>query len=337
VIAAGGNNGIGIAGYCWGCRIMPVRITSDGTATGPMIARGVYWAVDHGARIITIGLNAPDDDYDEAVAMRYARDKGVLVIASAGNTGSEGLRYPAANAGVLPVAATNDSDILYFWSTHGSWVPLAAPGCQLVIDPAVGPGTLCGTSFTPAVVAGIAGLMLSLKPSLTVDALIGALEATAVPVAGIRGGRIDPLAALKAVAPEVSQPSQPVPDSSVAGGTAASGRPPAPPVVTTRQVDLRTGIMRAGVSRTVRVGAGRLDVQLRASRAVECSISLITPAGEFVLSVLPPGEPDLLNMSQTVKAGRYRVGISCDSTRRRSYTLSIASIAARPPVATTAK
>ena len=160
VIAAQGNNGIGIAGYCWGCRIMPVRITANGSATGPQIAQGVYWAVAHGARIITIGLNSGSQDYDESVAMRFARDQGVLVIASAGNTGTEGLRYPAAYDGVLPVAAVNDSDLLYFWSTRGSWVPLAAPGCQLVLDPAVGPGTLCGTSFTPAVVAGIAGLML---------------------------------------------------------------------------------------------------------------------------------------------------------------------------------
>ncbi len=114
--------------------------------------------------------------------MRYAREKGVLVIASAGNTGTEALRYPAAYPGVLPVAATNDSDVLYFWSSRGSWVPLSAPGCQLVLDASVGPGTLCGTSFTPAVVAGVAGLMLSLKPSLTADEIVQALVSTAVPV-----------------------------------------------------------------------------------------------------------------------------------------------------------
>ena len=204
VIAARGNNGIGIAGYCWSCRIMPVRITADGSATGQQIAQGIYWAVDHGARIITIGLNSGYESFDEREAVRYAHDKGVLVIASAGNIGTEALRYPAAYAGVLPVAAVNDSDLLYFWSSRGAWVPLAAPGCQLVIDPAVGVGTLCGTSFTPAVVAGVAGLMLSLKPSLTPDEIVHALVSTAAPVKGIAGGRINPLGALDAVAPQAA-------------------------------------------------------------------------------------------------------------------------------------
>lgn len=326
VIAARGNNGIGIAGYCWGCRIMPVRITANGAATGPQIAQGVYWAVDHGARIITIGLNSGSANYDESTAMRYARDRGVLVIASAGNTGTEALRYPASYDGVLPIAAVNDSDILYFWSSRGSWVPLAAPGCQLVLDPAVGPGTLCGTSFTPGVVAGIAGLMLSLRPSLTPTEIVAAIRSTAVPVQGINGGRINPLAALAAVAPEA--PAQP--GAPPAGSVPAVVVPvPQPPV--TRELELRSGLIRTHLTRVVRVGAGRLDVQLRASRVVECQISLRTPAGELVLSLLPPGDLNLRSMSQRVKAGRYVVEIDCDSIRRRSYTLSISHVPALKP------
>ena len=330
VIAARGNNGIGIAGYCWSCRIMPVRITPDGSATGPQIAQGIYWAVDHGARIITIGLNSGTGDYDESVAVRYARDRGVLVIASAGNTGTEALRYPAAYDGVLPVAAVNDSDLLYFWSSRGSWVPLAAPGCQLVLDPAVGPGTLCGTSFTPAVVAGIAGLMLSLRPSLTPAEIIAAIRSTAVPVQGINGGRINPLAALAAVAPESAAPSTGTPPAGVDSSVAASV--PAAPV--TRELELRSGVIRSNLTRDVRVGAGRLDIQLRASRVAECQISLRLPDGEIVLSLLPPGDPNLLSMSQRVKAGRHRIEINCDSSRRRSYTISISHVAAPKPVTT---
>ncbi len=323
VIAAQGNNGIGIAGYCWGCRIMPVRITANGSATGPQIAQGVYWAVDHGARLITIGLNSGTQDYDAMVAMRYARDRGVLVIASAGNTGTEALRYPAAYDGVLPVAAVNDSNLLYFWSSRGSWVPLAAPGCQLVLDPAVGPGTLCGTSFTPAVVAGIAGLMLSLNPSLTADQLVNVLVSTSVPVEGIAGGRIDPIAALNAIAPEPSPSSGPAQST----GGAATGQPATTaattPRVASRTNDLRSGVVRSRVSTNVRVGAGRLDVHLLASRAAECQISIALPNGEVVLSVFPPAEPNLLTMSLVAKAGKHRVDIYCDAKRRRSYQLEI--------------
>lgn len=320
VIAARGNNGAGIAGYCWSCRLMPVRITADGSATGQQIAAGIYWAVDHGARIITIGLNSGFESFDESAAVRYAHDKGVLVIASAGNTGTEALRYPAAYPGVLPVAAVNDSDLLYFWSSRGAWVPLAAPGCQLVIDSAVGVGTLCGTSFTPAVVAGIAGLMLSLKPSLTPDEIMGILESTAVPVKGIGGGRIDPLAALDAVAP----PPPPQPGTTPGTGTPAAGGSSGP-VFTGRQVQTKVGVMRKRVSRLVRVGAGRLDVLFQASHVSECSIAIALANGELVVGVLPPGEPNLTNLSEVVKAGRHRVDVSCDSTRRRSYQLEISS------------
>ena len=166
--------------------------------------------------------------------MRYARDRGVLVIASAGNTGTEALRYPAAvrrrarrsPRSTTPTCSTSGR-------TRGSWVPLAAPGCQLVLDPAVGPGTLCGTSFTPAVVAGIAGLMLSLNPSLTVAQLISALTSTAVPVQGINGGRINPLGALAAVAPPeqtVKPPATTPPAGQRVAGVGHDGRdaPPSP-------------------------------------------------------------------------------------------------------------
>ena len=330
VMAAAGNNGTGSPGTAGAAAIMPVRITKDGNATGPQIAQGVYWAIAHGARIITIGLNSGDANFDEAAAMRYAREKGVLVIASAGNTGTTALRYPASYPGVLPVAATNDSNLLYFWSSRGTWVPLAAPGCQLVLDSAVGPGTLCGTSFTPAVVAGIAGLMLSVKPSLTPDEIVNTLVSTSVPVSGIGGGRIDPLAALDAVAP-LEVPSTGSPGTSSSPGGTTAGKPTTlVPAWAPRSTELRTGVMRSRLSRFVRVGKGRLDIHLLASRASECQVAIALQNGEYVLSVFPPGEPNLLSMSEEVRAGRHRVDITCDSKRRRSYQLEISAVA--PPV-----
>ena len=333
VIAARGNNGIGIAGYCWGCRLMPVRVTADGTATGPQIARGIYWAVDHGARIITIGLNSGSENNEARAAVGYARERGVLVIASAGNTGTDERRYPAGYEGALPVAAVNDSDALYFWSSRGNWVPLAAPGCQLVFDPWVGPGTQCGTSYTPAVVAGIAGLMLSLRPSLTPAEVEAVLRATAVPVQGINGGRINPLAALEAVAPTPAPPPT-VPTLPAGGDPGITVPVPVPPA--TRELELGSGVIRSNLTRVVRVGAGRLDIHLRARGVVECQISLRTPAGQILLSLLPPGDSNLLSMSQRVKAGRHRIEIDCASSRRRAYTISISHVAA-PKSAAAAK
>ena len=84
--------------------------------------------------------------------------------------------YPGAYPGVLAVGATDDLDALYFWSSFGPWVSLTAPGCQMVEDASTPPGTICGTSFTPAVVSAVAGLILSKNPSLTGSQVVAALS-----------------------------------------------------------------------------------------------------------------------------------------------------------------
>jgi subtilisin family serine protease len=325
-LVARGNNGSGIAGLCWQCKLMPVRVSADGKAAGWQIAQGINWAVAHGARIIVIGLNAGGEvDASEEQAVRNAEAQGVLVVASAGNTGTTELRYPAALPGVLAVAATNDFDTLYFWSTRGSWVQLSAPGCMMIIDIAVGPGTLCGTSFTPAAVAGVAALLYSLNPGLTVYQVRDALISTAVPVAGIAGGRIDPLAAIERLGlrPTSSPPPSPPapPATQEPGGQQTSTRR----AKYAHRVEFDRGVMRRRHVRSFVLGPGRLEVQLQAARVSECQISVGTPKGDVILSLLPPGDPTLRSMTVLVKAGRHRIDVQCDGARRRSYTLSVAA------------
>jgi hypothetical protein len=173
--------------------------------------------------------------------------------------------------------------------------------------------------------------MLSLKPSLRPDEIVNTLVSTSIPVAGIGGGRVDPVAALNAIAPE---PSATPPGVEPTGGTGTTGQATSTAgtqvLVAARTNTLRSGVMRSRLSTNVRVGAGRLDVHLLASRASECQVSIALPNGDFVLSVFPPGEPNLLSMSQIVKPGKHRVDIFCDSKRRRSYQLEIS--AASPPL-----
>ena len=198
VIAARGNNQIGMAGHCWGCRVMPIRVSANGSASPARIATGIRYAVDQGVRIINVSLShAGSPDGAEAAAVKYAIDRDVIVVASAGNAGTEALQYPGAYPGVLAVGATDDLDALYFWSSFGSWVSLTAPGCQMVEDVTTAPGTICGTSFTPAVVAAVAGLILSRNPSLTGSQVSAALRVTARPVVGVAYGRVDPVAAFR--------------------------------------------------------------------------------------------------------------------------------------------
>ncbi len=322
VIAARGNNQIGMAGYCWGCRVMPIRVSANGSASPARIAAGIRYAVDRGARIINVSLShAGSPDAAEAAAVAYAVERDVIVVASAGNAGTDTPQYPAAYPGVLAVGATDDLDTLYFWSSFGPWVSLTAPGCQMVTDWQTPPGTICGTSFTPAVVAAIAGLLLSKNPNLTGSQVIAALRVTARPVVGVAYGRVDPVAALRwlgLLSPTAASPAAAAPPATVAPKVP---KPPAPGQLFTRQTLFETGTFKRGFRSTFRVGRGRFEMQLLTPLASSCTLSL-SKAG--VLTVAAPAVKNLISLSVRVTAaGRYTAEVQCRGARTRQYSLGV--------------
>ena len=323
VIAARGNNGIGMAGHCWGCRVMPIRVSSNGSASPARIAVGIRYAVDRGARIVNVSLSRPGSPDDaEAAAVRYAIERGVLVVASAGNTGTDAPQYPGAYPGVLAVGASDDLDDLYFFSSRGSWVSLTAPGCQMVTDATTPPGTICGTSFTPAVVSAVAGLILSRNPSLTASQVVTALVTTARPVAGIAYGRVDPVAAFRWLGLPVGTPPEAAPAAQPAGPAppATQARRPAPGQLYTRQTLFETGTFKRGFRSTFRVGRGRFEMQLLTPRASECELALTSATG---LDIAAPAVKNLISLSVRVTAGRYTAEVHCRGARTRQYSLGI--------------
>ena len=318
VIAARGNNQLGMAGVCWGCRVMPIRVSANGSASPARIAAGITYAVDRGARIINVSLShAGAPDAAEAAAVKYAIDRDVVVVASAGNAGTETPQYPGAYPGVLAVGASDDLDELYFWSSRGPWVSLTAPGCQMVEDVTTPPGTICGTSFTPAVVAGVAGLLLSRNPGLTGSQIVAALRVTARPVVGVAYGRVDPVAAfrwlglLNAPSPAAATPP---------ASTTPRVPKPAPGQRFTRQTLFETGTFRRGFRSTFKVGNGRFELQLLTPLASTCSLSL-NSAGE--LRVAAPAVKNLISLSVRVTAGRYTAEVQCRGARTRQYSLGV--------------
>lgn len=324
VIAARGNNGIGMAGHCWQCRIMPVRVSSGGAVDPERIAAGINWAVEHGARIIDISLTHAGSPHPvEAQAVKYAIDRGVIVIASAGNNGNEARQYPAAYPGVLAVGATDDADSLYFWSSRGPWVALTAPGCHLVLDISFPPGTICGTSFTPAAVAGVAGLILSRNPSLTSHQVVAALAATARPVPGIVFGRIDAYAAfewLGLVRPQTSGAAQPPSAQTPVARPPGARKTAAPGQLFSRQARFVTGSFRRGFRTSFKVGKGRFEMQLLTALAKDCSLSLRS-ANEVIVAA--PAVKNLLSLAVQVTAGRYTAEVRCRGVRSRQFTVGV--------------
>jgi thermitase len=186
VIAASGNNGIGVAGLCWYCRILPVKVlNAKGSGDYGAIAKGIRYAADQGAEIINLSLGGTQSSQLLTDAVNYATDKGALVIAAAGNSGSSKPHYPAAVPAALAVGGSDSGDNRYSWSNYGSsWVDLAAPGCNIAQTRTGALGNFCGTSSATPFVAGVAALIASTSPTPAANAIRTTLISTADKISG---------------------------------------------------------------------------------------------------------------------------------------------------------
>jgi subtilisin family serine protease len=215
VIAARSNNGVGGVGACPRCSLMPVKVIgANGAGSVADIAEGIIWAADHGARVINMSfaLSGPDDGV--AAAIVHAQEKGVLVVAAAGNAGTSDVTFPAAYPGVVSVSATDPADSRYAWSSFGGWVRLAAPGCSIATGAGGTYADFCGTSSATALVSGLAGLMRSYAPTVTTDELGQALSANALRVGDfVASGRVDVEAAVGSLRSVHPAPADPRPVS----------------------------------------------------------------------------------------------------------------------------
>lgn len=180
IIAAQGNNSYGKAGVVWNTRIMPLKaLNHQGNGTIEHIAEAIIYAADNGARVINLSLGGDSPSNVIRDAIRYAHEKGVLVIGAAGNSSSQ-VVYPAAYREVMAVGAIDNHGNKADFSSYGEEVSLAAPGVNVLgtqLDGEVGINS--GTSFAAAYVSGSAALLLSLNPKLTNDQIQWLLESSA--------------------------------------------------------------------------------------------------------------------------------------------------------------
>jgi FOG: PKD repeat len=220
IIAAQGNNGIGIAGVCWKCEIMPVKVLDySGSGTDSWVASGITWAVDHGADVINMSLGGTGTSQTLSDAVSYALGKGVVVVAAAGNDGVTALNYPAAYNGVISVGAVDASNTRYPWSNYGSWVQVDAPGCTNSTKIGSTYGSFCGTSAATPFVAGLAGLARSFNLAASSSSVTSAIEGSTQTLASGNSvhGLIDAQATLANVAPASAGPVPSFTPSAVSG------------------------------------------------------------------------------------------------------------------------
>ncbi len=164
IIAAAAHNGVGIAGLANDCRLMNVKVADDhGVFYSSAAAKGVIWAVDHGASVVNMSLVSTESSLELERAISYAWSKGAVVIAAAGNLIGTKMAYPACYSDCIAVAATDTNDCVASWSSQGDWVDVAAPGVDIYSTlPGNRYAGKSGTSMAAAHVSGLAGLLFVL-------------------------------------------------------------------------------------------------------------------------------------------------------------------------------
>lgn len=242
VAGASGNNGIGVAGMMWQCRLMALRFLGPG---GDGLISDAISALEYAtAKGVTVsnhswGYNSPNGSSSLYDAIAAAGAAGHIVVAAAGNDGKNNdghkSEYPASYDldNIISVAATDENDGLASFSNYGqTTVDLAAPGVNIlssVLTTLYGPGPYpygiytyaTGTSLSAPYVAGVVGLVWTQHPAWTWQQVRAQILDTARPVASLAnktasGGVLDAAAALGVAVPP---PPPPPPAPPAAPGT----------------------------------------------------------------------------------------------------------------------
>jgi subtilisin family serine protease len=185
-----------ILGIAPDARVLPVALPITGTTdansllVGDELLQAIRWAADHGAKIISMSLGAPRDSIGtarscpatEQQAVDYALAKGVIVVASGGNSGTSGspVEEPGVCLGVVSVAAEDSNGVVPSWSSRHPYLTVAAPGVNV---PTIGriPGEAYygdGTSQAAAITSAGLAMIWSKYPQLTGRQVVARLLAT---------------------------------------------------------------------------------------------------------------------------------------------------------------
>ena len=220
IAAAATNNSTGIAGIGQESQIMSGKVLNRyGRGYYSWLVNALYWAADSGAEVINMSIGGSTGSQALQDAVDYAWNKGVVLVAAAGNSHSQSLVYPASYSHVIAVAATDKTDQKAYFSNYGSWVDLAAPGVSILsLDDNGGYITQTGTSMAAPHVSGVAALLWGTTWGTNNQSVVDRLYTTAIPVSGTskywQHGRVDAAAALGTTAmpnPSPTPTSTPTP------------------------------------------------------------------------------------------------------------------------------
>ena len=209
IIAANGNNQVGVVGVSPGVTILPVKIFNEQGGYASDLIRGMNYAAMMGASIINVSLGGSDESQAEAAMINELQKRGILLVVSAGNSGQNAdvaKSYPGSypHNNIINVAASNWFDQLESYSAYGlTSVDICAPGTQIFSTVAIdGYDYYSGTSMAAPHVTGVAALVKSVKTDWDASMLKDAILSTVDPLdtavgKTVSGGRVNAMAAVQ--------------------------------------------------------------------------------------------------------------------------------------------
>lgn len=192
IIAGEGGNDIGVSGVTWKAKIMPLRVLdAAGTGTTKAVSEAINYARENGAQIINLSFVGDEPSVTLDLALERAHKAGIMIVAAAGNELTSGVdmdvdpRYPVCQDGpddenwIIGVTAVDSNDYKASFSNYGSsCVDITAPGVRIFStqfmsnqEPGFenGYGQYTGTSLASPQVAGVAALIKTLNPNISLS------------------------------------------------------------------------------------------------------------------------------------------------------------------------
>jgi thermitase len=351
LLAAATNNATGIAGLCWSCQILPVKVLdAGGSGTYSNIASGITYAADHGAKVINLSLGGSSASSTLQGAVTYAVGKGATVVAASGNNACDCVLYPAAYPNAIAVGAVDGTNVKSTYSNYGAALDVVAPGTNWATSSVTQSGyaAFAGTSSATPVVSALVALTLSVAPNLSPTQLATVLESSALDLGAVGwdssygAGEVDFAATLAAActnctpgATAAPTPTAPTSASPTPAATVGATFAPTPaPTATPTAVPTPTPTLAPTITSTtfsgslsskttsrsfgVTAAAGLLTASVSTSKGVAVSLSLLASDG----AKLATAQGTAGKLSLPVPAGSYVLVVTWSGTRT-SFNLAV--------------
>lgn len=203
LVGASTNNKVGVASISKGVKVMPVKVMDGNVGQMSTVIEGIDYAISNGADVINLSLGSYSNLKSMQDVIQKASEKGVLVVAAAGNDNVNKVIYPAAYESTISVASTKTgTDTKASFSNYSSKVDINTPGTNIYSTWLDGYSYSSGTSMSTAIVSSAAGMLMQHAPYLTAKQVSDILITSATPIDGLDQlgeGRLNILAAINCI------------------------------------------------------------------------------------------------------------------------------------------